>query len=92
MKITFDNGVPILNQPGPRGRVIVRYIPISVYERYQEIRKAAAEGRITEESATAQMGTYVMPSVKLRPGVDYEPDVDIIELRVRKAVRSILLP
>lgn len=92
MKITFDNGVPILNQPGPRGRVIVRYVPVSVLERYREIVKDRREGRLTDESATAAMGSYVMPFVKLKPGQDYDPVQDIIELRPKRAIRSLILP
>lgn len=90
MKVTFENGVPIIGQ-APQGRVIVRYVPLPVYERYQEIRREMNEGRVSEESAASSMATYVMPSVKLKPGIDYDPERDIIELRPRKAIRSILL-
>lgn len=75
-----------------RARTIKCLVPINALLKFRELKRDLREGRITTDQAHAGIAAYIMPHIKLRPGVDYNPDIDNIQLSLKRAVRSIIVP
>lgn len=89
MKLTLGpDGVPIIGQQ--RLRRLPQYVPLAVIDRAKELTDQLQKGIITQATVDEQWGLYVLPYLKLPK--DYNPQRDVVELRVKKQIRSVLVP
>lgn len=75
-----------------RARTLLVEVPWSIYAKWEEIQRCAEAGEIDKELAAARFEQEVFPHLGLRPGVDYDPRADTIDIIPRRTVRSVLHP
>lgn len=86
--IIGPGGVPIIGDD--RQRLIPQYVPLAVLDRVRELTDQFNKGIITQATVDEQWGLYVLPYLKLPK--DYNPQRDVVDLRVKQQIRSILVP
>lgn len=75
---------------GQRRRILLVEVPFDIYSRAEEIQHMLRGCEIGQEEASARWESEVFPHLGIRPGEDYDPRSDTIQLRVRHVER--LLP
>lgn len=88
VKATLINGELFVDQAPPR-KVPV-YLPLAVFEKVKEIETGMASGKYSQSQGDDLYNTYVRPFVKLPR--NHNPKTDVVEFRVKKAIRSIIVP
>lgn len=87
-KGTLINGKWFVDHQRPR--LVLVYVPLPVLDRIQEIQRGMDNGTYTQAQGDDLYNTHVRPYVKLPRR--HNPETDIVEFRVKKAVRSIIVP
>lgn len=70
-----------------RRRILLIHVPLGVYTKAEEIRGALRSCQISQEEAEARWEFEVFPHLGIRPGPDYDPKTDTIQLRVKHVER-----
>lgn len=72
-----------------RSRTHIVEVDWPIYDKWLEIQALFRAGDLTHQNAETRFEREVFPHLGLRPGVDYDPQADIVNIVPKRPVRSI---